>query len=176
MQSNVLNDLAKAKRRWTEKRYGNVKQKRKQQTTKCHTIICEPGSNKCTIRKPRLLPARSLEITECKPHGQHSHRFMDTIQKPARRCLVASDKKISKLIRCDRVSDDCWLDSIDTGLQARSSFTKNCWFNRNVRQRFWKGSLCQCEDLRYGMVTVVCTNCICWLHVPWISSGFYSDA
>ena len=45
--------------------------------------MCEPGSNKCTMRKPRLPPARSLEITECKPHGQHSHRFIDTIQKPA---------------------------------------------------------------------------------------------
>ena len=35
------------------------------------------------MRKPRLPPARSLEITECKPHGQHSYRYMDTIQKPA---------------------------------------------------------------------------------------------
>ena len=34
------------------------------------------------MRKPRLPPARSLEITECKPSG-HSHRYMDTIQKPA---------------------------------------------------------------------------------------------
>ena len=76
--------------------YGNVKQKRNNQTTKCHTIICEPGSNKCTMRKPRLPPARSPEITECKPHGQHSHTFMNTIQKPARRCLVASDKKTLK--------------------------------------------------------------------------------
>ena len=58
--------------------YGNVN-KSEQQTTKSHTKICEPGSNRCTMRKPRLLPARSLEITECKPHGQHSHRFMDTI-------------------------------------------------------------------------------------------------
>jgi len=40
MQLNVLNDLAKAKRRWTEK--------------KCHTEICEPGINKSTMRKPRL--------------------------------------------------------------------------------------------------------------------------
>ena len=40
-------------------------------TQKGHTVICEPGSNKCTMRKPRLPPARSLEITECKPHGQH---------------------------------------------------------------------------------------------------------
>ena len=50
---------------------------------KCHTIIWEPWSNEGTMRKPRLPPARSLEITECKPHRQHSHRYMDTIQKPA---------------------------------------------------------------------------------------------
>ena len=72
------------------------KTKAKQQTTKCHTEICEPGSNRCTMRKPRLPPARSLEITECKPHGQHSHRFMHTIQEPARRCLVASGKNTLK--------------------------------------------------------------------------------
>jgi hypothetical protein len=54
----------------------------------------EPWTNKGTMRKPRLPPARSLEITECKPHGQHSHKFMDTIQKPARRCLVASGKTL----------------------------------------------------------------------------------
>ena len=50
---------------------------------KCHTVICEPWSNKGTMRKPRLPPARSLEITECKPHGQHSHRYLDLIQRPA---------------------------------------------------------------------------------------------
>ena len=43
---------------------------------KCHTAICEPGSNKSTVRKPRLPPARSLEITECEPRGQHSHRLL----------------------------------------------------------------------------------------------------
>ena len=26
-------------------------------------------------------PARSLEITECKPHGQYSHRYITTIQE-----------------------------------------------------------------------------------------------
>ena len=57
-------------------------QERNNKTQRGYTLICEPGSNKCTMRKPRLPPARSLEITECKPHGQHSHRFMDTIQKP----------------------------------------------------------------------------------------------
>ena len=46
-------------------------QERNNKTQKGHTVICEPGSNKCTMRKPRLPPARSLEITECKPHGQH---------------------------------------------------------------------------------------------------------
>ena len=62
-----------------------AKEEKSEQTTpqKCHTVICEPGSNKGTMRKPRLPPARSLEITECKPHGQHSHRYLDTIQKPA---------------------------------------------------------------------------------------------
>ena len=45
------------------------KTKAKQQTTKCHTTICEPGSNKCTMRKPRLPPARSPEITECSRTG-----------------------------------------------------------------------------------------------------------
>ena len=30
-------------------------------TQKCHAEICEPGSNKCTMRKPRLPPARNLD-------------------------------------------------------------------------------------------------------------------
>ena len=67
-------------RDWYGNGKANNKTKRPQQ---CHTEICEPGSNKSTMRKPRLLPARSLEITECKPHGQHSHRLMDMIPKPA---------------------------------------------------------------------------------------------
>ena len=41
------------------------KQKRNNKAQKGHTEICEPGSNKCTMRQPRLSPARSLEITEC---------------------------------------------------------------------------------------------------------------
>ena len=49
---------------------------------KYHIIISERGSNKGTMRKPRLPPARSLEITECRPYGQHSRRYFDTIQKP----------------------------------------------------------------------------------------------
>jgi hypothetical protein len=35
----------------------------------CHTEICEPGINKSTMRKPRLPPARSLEITKCSRTG-----------------------------------------------------------------------------------------------------------
>ena len=99
------------------------KTKAKQQTTKCHTTICEPGSNKCTMRKPRLPPARSLEITECKPHGQHSHRFMDTIQKPARRCLVASGKTLKS---------DTWCESGETtkkltALRGHSESSQVCF-------------------------------------------------
>ena len=63
--------------------YGNGKANN--QTTRsqqCHTEICEPGSNKSTMRKPRLPPARSLEITECEPHGQYAHRSMDRIHRP----------------------------------------------------------------------------------------------
>ena len=55
---------------WQNKTRANNKQR------KCHTAICEPGSNKSTMRKPRLPPARSLEITECEPRGQHSHRLL----------------------------------------------------------------------------------------------------
>ena len=40
-----------------------MKQERTTNHEKCHTPISEP---------PRLPPARSLEITECKPRGQHS--------------------------------------------------------------------------------------------------------
>ena len=36
--------------------YGNVKQKAKQQTTKCHTTICEPESNRCTMRNKAPQP------------------------------------------------------------------------------------------------------------------------
>ena len=55
---------------WQNKTRANNKQR------KCHTAICEPGSNKSTMRKPRLPPARSLEITECEPREQHSHRLL----------------------------------------------------------------------------------------------------
>ena len=81
--------------------YGNVKTKAKNRQQSAIQQFCEPGSNKSTMRKPRLPPARSLEITECKPHGQHSHRFMDTIQKPARRCLVASGKTLKSETWCE---------------------------------------------------------------------------
>ena len=39
-------------------------QERNNKPQRGHTVICEPGSNKSTERKPRLPPARSLEITE----------------------------------------------------------------------------------------------------------------
>ena len=55
---------------WQNKTRANNKQR------KCHTAIFEVGSNKRTMRKPRLPPARSLEITECEPRGQHSHRLL----------------------------------------------------------------------------------------------------
>ena len=60
--------------------YGNGKANK--QTTRpqqCHIEICEPGSNTSTMRKPRLPPARSLEITECEPHGQYAHRWIGSI-------------------------------------------------------------------------------------------------
>ena len=47
--------------------------------SRCHAEICETGSNKCTMRKPRLPPPRSLEITECQPHGP-TFSQMDTIK------------------------------------------------------------------------------------------------
>ena len=65
------------------------KTKAEQQTTEC-----EPGSNRYTMRKPRLPPATFSQSAS--RHGQHSHRLMDTIQEPARRCLVASGKKTLK--------------------------------------------------------------------------------
>ena len=34
--------------------------------------LCEKGSQHNTERKPGLPPARSPEITQCKPHGQQS--------------------------------------------------------------------------------------------------------
>ena len=55
---------------WQNKIRANNKQR------KCHTAFCEVGSNMSTMRKPRLPPARSLEITECEPRGQHSHRLL----------------------------------------------------------------------------------------------------
>ena len=53
----------------------HVKTRANQQQHDNAIQICEPGSNNGTMRKPRLPTARSLEITECRPHGQHSHRF-----------------------------------------------------------------------------------------------------
>ena len=41
-------------------------------------------------------PSQEPRDHRVQPHGQHAHRFMDTIQKPARCCLVASDKKTLK--------------------------------------------------------------------------------
>ena len=52
----------------------------KSETTKpqkCHTVICEPGSNKGTMRKPRLPPARSLEITECNSLKTGRHTWVE---------------------------------------------------------------------------------------------------
>ena len=52
-------------------------------TRKCHTAICEPGSNKGTMRNrgsPQPGASRSQSASR---RGQHSHRFLDTIQKPA---------------------------------------------------------------------------------------------
>ena len=58
-------------------------------TQKCHTAICEPGSNKGTMRN-RDSPASSLEITECKPRGQYSPpapSFFSLVCLPC--CLVS---------------------------------------------------------------------------------------
>jgi len=64
-------------------RYGKHR-KRKHKPRNSHTAICEHEKQHSTVRKPRLPPARSLEITKCEPR-QRSHRLpiLDTIQKPA---------------------------------------------------------------------------------------------
>ena len=60
---------------------------------KCHTAICEVGSNMSTMRKPRLPPARSLEITECEPRGQHFSQITSTQSKSQQwHCHVAKGK------------------------------------------------------------------------------------
>ena len=71
------------------------KTKAKHQTKKFHTTICEPGSNKCTMRKPRLPPARSprSQSTAAQTLCSQIHRYDP---KASRCCLVASDKKTLK--------------------------------------------------------------------------------
>ena len=54
---------------WQNKTRANNKSR------KCHTAICEPGSNKSTMRTPRLPPARSLEITVCFFSGRRQLAF-----------------------------------------------------------------------------------------------------
>ena len=54
---------------WQNKTRANNKSR------KCHTAICEPGSNKSKLRTPRLPPARSLEITECFFSGRRQLAF-----------------------------------------------------------------------------------------------------
>jgi hypothetical protein len=61
-----------------------LKKQGKHNSRKGHTAICEHEKQHSTVRKPRLPPARSLEITQCEPR-QHltdcpSHA---NIQKPA---------------------------------------------------------------------------------------------
>ena len=62
--------------------YGNVKQERnnKPQSAIQQSVSQEATDAQCGDQGS---PARSLEITECKPHGQHSHRYLDLIQRPA---------------------------------------------------------------------------------------------
>ena len=76
--------------------YGKGKQERNNKTTKMPSVICEPWSNKGTTRKPRLPPARSLEITECKPHGQHSHRHDPKASNDAVMCMWKVEMETSE--------------------------------------------------------------------------------
>ena len=74
--------------------YGNVKQKRniRQQSAIQQSVSQEATDAQCRNQgSPQ--PPRDHRV---QPQGHHAHRFMDTIQKPAGCCLVASDKKTLK--------------------------------------------------------------------------------
>ena len=79
---NILSPLGLV---WQNKTRANNKPR------KCHTAICEPGSNKSTMRKPRLPPPRLPPgSNKSNSRSQSASRagniltdYFDTIQKPA---------------------------------------------------------------------------------------------
>ena len=100
----------------------HVKTRANQQQHDNAIQICEPGSNNGTMRKPRLPTARSLEITECRPHGQHSHRFWTPSKSQQWHCHVAKGQWKLTIVKRSVKTDLGWNDRSHTGTQRPLRF------------------------------------------------------